>query len=239
MIYVDAHCHADEYSIEKLSAMISKYSMKIVGVSVDYDSAIRILDYGDKLDNFIPCVGIHPWYIEKVNELDITKIFDLISRVKCVGEVGLDTRFAATTIDKQREIFIEFLEIARDNDLVLNLHSVDTWREMLELLVKYDINKAIFHWYTGPISLLKEINDSGYMISINPAVKFQKKHLRVLEKAPLEMILTESDGPYQYRGVNLTPEMIPEVINIISDVKEIEVKDVVRIIYKNFEKLFT
>jgi len=238
MTYVDSHCHADEYSLEKLRAIISKYGMKIVGVSVDYSSALKILNYSNKLNNFIPCIGIHPWYVEKASDLDIMKLLDLVNNVKCIGEVGLDTRFVAKTIDKQREIFIKFLEVARDYDLVLNLHSVDTWREILELLVKYDINRAVFHWYTGPINLLREINDSGYKISINPAVKFQKKHLEVLEKASIEMIVTESDGPYLYKGLNLTPEMIPEVINFISKIKEIEEKDVIKVIYNNFEKLF-
>ncbi len=239
MHLVDSHCHADEYSLEKIKEITHKYDMVIVGVSVDYNSSLKILNYSKKISRLIPCVGIHPWYLKKVSESDITKVFDLVSNVKCIGEIGLDSRFASETINKQRELFLKFLEIARDNKLTLNLHSVDTWREVLELLVRYDIEKAVFHWYTGPIDLLNDINDAGYKISINVALKFQKKHLKVLENAPIEMIVTESDGPYLYRGQNLTPEMIPELVDIISRVKEIDKKEVIRIVYRNFEELFT
>ncbi len=235
---VDVHCHADEYSIHRLREFIYKFKMIIVGVSVDLKSSLKILEYSKELNNFIPCVGLHPWYVDKLSEDGIDEVFRLSRNIKCIGEVGLDTRFVPKTIEKQRDIFRKFLEIGSEEDTVFNLHSVDTWREVLELLRRYDISKAIFHWYTGPINLLKDINDAGYFISINPSVKFQKKHKKVLEKAPIEMILTESDGPYLYKGYNLSPEMISESIDIIAEIKGLERKEAVEIVYRNFEKIF-
>ena len=238
MMLVDAHCHADEYSIDRLKYFIERYNMVIVGVGMDYASSLKILEYSKQLSNFIPCVGIHPWNIGKISDDELDNIIQISTEVKCLGEIGLDTRFAGDTIDKQRVIFQRFLEIAPERNLILNIHSVDTWKEILDLLIKYDIKGAVFHWYSGPQNLLREIASEGYFITINPAVKFQKKHRRVLEAAPLEILLTESDGPYLYRGVNLSPELIPETLREIAAVKEIDVKEIVKIIYNNFRRLF-
>jgi len=57
----------------------------------------------------------------------------------------------------------------------LNIHAAGTWKEVLEYLIKYDINRALIHWYTGPIDLVKEIERLGYYISINPALKVGQK----------------------------------------------------------------
>lgn len=238
MKLVDVHCHADEFKRERLKDFIDRLNMIIVGVGVDYKTSLKVLNYSRELNDFIPCIGVHPWYVNKVGETELKELIALTRDMKCIGEIGLDTRFASKTIKIQRKIFGLFLEIARENKAVLNIHSVDTWREVLELLVKHDINRAIFHWYTGPIDLLREINDAGYKISINPSVRFQKKHMKVLKEAPIEMIVTESDGPYQYRGYYLTPEMIPDTIKIIARVKGMDEEDVISAIYENFRELF-
>jgi len=241
MRLVDAHCHADEYTTSVLKDFIDKLNLTIVGVGINYASSLKIVEHARVLSHFIPCIGIHPWEVGKIQENEVEKIIDLLfkNKIKCLGEIGLDMRFARDTIGKQREIFKTFLEVARENDLILNIHSVDTWREIFELLIKYEIRGAVFHWYSGPQDLLERLSEEGYFITINPAVKFQKKHRGILKAAPLEILLTESDGPYNYRGYNLSPPLIPELLAEIARVKEIEKKDAVKIVYSNFKRLFS
>jgi len=52
------------------------------------------------------------------------------------------------------------------------------------------------------------------------------------------MILTESDGPYQYRGKFLTPAEIPSLVSFIARVKQTHQKRVRRAIYENLKKIF-
>ncbi|HDD56745.1 MAG TPA: hypothetical protein ENG18_01845 [Nitrososphaeria archaeon] len=104
-------------------------------------------------------------------------------------------------------------------------------------MLKMDVRRALFHWYTGPIRLLKDIGEAGYYISINPAVKIQPKHRRILENAELEMIITESDGPYNYRGLKLKPTMISDLIEFISNIKDVDRISLEKIIERNFERL--
>ncbi|RLG08810.1 MAG: TatD family deoxyribonuclease, partial [Thaumarchaeota archaeon] len=138
---------------------------------------------------------------------------------------------------RQKEVFKKFCSLASEYDLPVNVHARAAWRDALEILEKFEVEKAVIHWYTGPIEFLEEIAQDGYMITINPAVKIQEKHRRVLEEAELNLILTESDGPYRYRGLDLKPELIGDLLRFISEVKKIDEEALESVIASNFRRL--
>jgi len=218
---VDAHCHLHEIG--------RKYNFIIIAVSDDLESSRRTISLAG--ENVIPCIGIHPWEVDRAKESDLEEIERMADRVRCLGEIGLDRR--RPNYRKQVEFFKRMLSTARDLDLSVNLHSLDSWREVLELLDKYEIRRANFHWYTGPLDLLEEMEERGYFISINPAVSVQGKHMDVLRAAPMDMILAESDAPYVYRGIELKPEMVRDVIRIIAREKSISEAEAENTVYEN------
>lgn len=236
--YVDSHCHLYEYSGSEVKEFTRCFL--IAAVSDDVHSSIKTLTMASKYNNVIPCVGIHPWEIGSTPREHIGKIMDLVSKyeVKCLGEIGLDRKFVPETIDRQREFFTQLLQIARDYDLTVNIHAVNTWIEVLGLLRKYDIERAVFHWYTGPLELIDEIISAGYYISINPAYTIQEKHRKVVDYVDLEYMVTESDGPYNYRGLKLNPEMIKETVKYIAEIKNLNAEETRNVIYENFKKIF-
>ncbi len=236
--YIDAHCHAAGYE-EGDWALIDESNTLIMAVSEDMESSKKTLELAGKLGIITPCIGVHPWNIEEASFKDIEFIEKTISEGKafCVGEVGLDLKFTPQTIDRQRVFFKEFLRIARDYDAILNLHAVGAWREVYDLVVKYDVNRAIFHWYNGPLDLINDIIGSGYAVSINVAAKMQDKHIEVIENVPLVCMLTESDGPYKYRGVRLSTIMIPELVELIAEIKSVSEEVVRETIYNNYLRI--
>lgn len=238
MVYVDAHCHAYEFEEEEITNFTKE--IFIAAVSDDLESSYKTIKLASKHKNIVPCIGIHPWEIGKTSREHLEEILTLIVKfgVKCLGEVGLDRKFTPETIDRQREFFNFFLQLARDYELSMNIHAAHTWKEVLDLLRKYEIEKAVFHWYTGPLELIDEITSSGYMISINPAYKIQEKHRKVIEHLNLEYMLTESDGPYSYRGLMLNPEMIKDTVLFISNIKRIQVNELIETLHKNFVSIF-
>nr|MCG2894676.1 TatD family hydrolase [Vulcanisaeta sp.] len=231
MLY-DAHTHLHEF----LDNRIEEFSREIVmvGVSDDYPSSKRTLDLAEKFSNVIPCVGIHPWNVDKVSIDELRQLERLVSEAGCIGEVGLDRRFVPQTFDRQLEFFRTFVEWARDYDLPLNIHAPDAWRDALELIRRSDVNKALFHWYTGPLNLLGEIRDYGYYISINAAIKIQEKSRLVAREAPLDIILLESDGPYEYRGITLEPPMVKDAALIVAEIKGVHLDELWDRVRENF-----
>ena len=232
--YVDAHCHVYGISEERLKKLTDE--IIIVGVSEDLKTSRTVIELGKKFPNIIPMIGVHPWNVNKVPYKELQDVVALVKEAKGFGEIGLDGK--TKNFEKQLDFLERFLEVANEYDLPVNLHTRAAWQEVINLLFKYEIKKAIFHWYSGPIEFLRDMEAQGYMITINPSVVFQEKHLKVLERAPLSIILTESDGPYRYRGKFLTPAEIPELVAFIARVKQTQQKRVRRAIYENLKKIF-
>ena len=239
---VDAHCHLHEYEDGEIENQISKLGILVIAVSDDYASSIRTLELSKKYDWVIPALGFHPWEItgDRLDEVEdiVNLIYENKDRVRILGEIGLDRRFRYETIVYQTEVFKRFLEVARELNLGATIHSVNTWHEVLLLLQRYDIPIAIFHWYTGPLELLKEIRDRGYAISINPAVIVQEKHRKVVKEAPPDILLIESDGPYNYRSLHLGPHLLWRTIEEIAKIRNLTIDEVVEVIYSNTYRIF-
>lgn len=235
--YVDCHCHLHEFTEIKIQEFLKEFT--IVAVSDDEPSSLKTIRLSEMYDNVIPCVGVHPWVIDKVSSDEIERVLKLVDKVPCIGEVGLDTKFVPETIERQREVFEKFVKLAKEYDLVLNIHAAGTWKEVLEYLIKYDIDRALIHWYTGPINLLKEIEKLGYYISINPAIKIQEKHKKIVQIISINNLLVESDGPYNYRGLELEPILIKEyLIQEIAELKGLNPEIILEKVIENFRKLF-
>jgi len=232
---VDAHCHCHELgNLDDLADVV-------LAVSDDYDSSVKTVELAEQLsDRVIACVGVHPWEIDHGRVDDVEKVMGLISKrdvIRCVGEVGLDKRFVPRSFGTQLNVFRRFLAVAREYDLVVNVHAPDAWRDVVEELRRADIDRAVIHWYTGPLDLIDEIVDLGYFIGINPAAKIQRKHVEVIRHVPRHAVVTESDAPYEYRGLRLMPSLIRDTLTLISQIWGISVEDVREQIYSNFRRL--
>ena len=225
-MYYDAHCH---YSYLKKNYE----SFIIAAVSMDYKSSVDTLSL--RSSNILAGVGIHPW---KVHEEALENVLPLIQKADFIGEVGLDYRYAKAGKELQIKYFEKFTEIASVQNKLINVHALDAWEDAFKILQTYSVKKAIFHWYTGPITLLKDIEGAGYFITVNPSVTFQKRHQEVVSKTPIEIILTESDGGYEYKGRMLDPIYISEAIKEISKIKGIGEEEVKEVVERNFKKAY-
>lgn len=239
MKIIDAHCHAylfDKNYLKELKDFI------IIGVSDDIESIKATVELSREFDFIIPSIGYHPWKLKsKLKEDEKRFIYDLINRtdIKVLGEIGLDKKFVPETYDKQLEALNFFINLSKEFDLSLNLHAPDAWREVLNILIKNDIGKAYFHWYTGPIELIDIIKEYGYFIGINPALKIQEKHRKVLEYVDLRYILLESDGPYNYRNIYLEPKILLNTLEEISRIKGVSKEYLLNIFEKNFKRFIS
>ena len=236
MRYVDAHVHLHEFDRESAARFAEKFIL--IAVSDDYESSLKTLELAHAL-KVHPCVGVHPWEAHKVSDEEVSRTLKLLEREEAIsiGEVGLDKKFVPKTFERQLEIFRKFLKAAEELSLLVNIHAAGAWKEVLEELERHNIERAIFHWYTGPLSILEKIVEKGYMLTVNPAIKIQNKMRKIVKEAPLSAILTESDGPYNYRGINLTPEMIPDTVKTIAQIKGLNQQTVAEKIHQNAKKI--
>lgn len=227
MIYYDAHCH--------YSNLNKKYrDFIIAAVSVDYLSSLKTL--GLKSSKVLAGVGVHPWQVGKTN---LKKVIELIDKADFIGEVGMDFKYSSASRKKQEEVFLEFVNKSKETGKTLNVHAYAAWNDTFRLLIKNDVKRAILHWYNGPIELLNDIEGAGYFITINPSFTYKEKHKKILEKAPIEIILTESDGGYVYMNRMLEPTDIKKAFKEFCKIKSVKTEEMQEIIKRNFKKAFS
>jgi TatD DNase family protein len=193
-----------------------------------------------------PALGIHP--SEITNEYSTISL-DFIEKNahKCVsiGEIGLDywykeARKNKGVREKQRQIFVEQLIIAKENEKPVSIHSRGSWQDALNITKKNGSENAIFHWYSGPIDVLREILDLGYYISATPAAEYSKHHRLSLENAPIEKIVIETDAPVFNRKLQRTsePKDLSITLKALSELKDLPTKEVAEETTKNAKKIF-
>ena len=238
--YYDMHVHLHEYADNELEEL-AREDITLVAVSEDAESLRRTVEIAETMDNVVPCAGYHPWNFRSggsISEaLEVARLAYHLD-LTCIGEIGLDKKFVPReTWHAQVLVARSFLEVAAEVGGYVTLHSPYAWREMLLLLLEAGVEKAMFHWYTGPVDLAYAIISYGYYISINPAVKIQEKHQRVAERVPLESMVFESDGPYNYKGLRLDPIMIRETAEIVSKLKGVPQGEVLERVAWNSERL--
>ena len=205
MELIDSHCHLEE--IENLEATIDKAKsvgvVAIVAVGSDYQSNNQILKIAEKYRGFVyPALGIHPARLEasRINQ-NLEFIEDHLTEAKGIGEVGLDYHKRITEIapkELQKSALREILAIARKHQKPVIIHSRYAWRDSLALVEEAKVEKAVFHWYTGPSSILKDIVSQGYFISATPAAEYHQEHRRAVKAISLENLLIETDSPVGY-----------------------------------------
>jgi TatD DNase family protein len=222
---IDTHAHLEE--IENLEQVLSQAKkvglIAIMAVGSDIESNTKVLKISEEYRGFVyPALGWHPWYI-KESEIDASLEFIRanIDSAVAVGEVGLDYHKRVRAIadkDLQKKVLGGLLKIAKEHDKPALIHSRYAWRDALDAVVGAGLEKAVFHWYTGTSSVLREIIDRGYYISVTPAVEYHEEHRRAVKEVPLERMLLETDSPVVYqRGRELEFKSTPaDVVKSLS-----------------------
>ncbi len=202
---IDTHAHLDE--IENLEAALTQAKeaglAAIVAVGSDMASNKKTLEIAELFPGFVyAALGWHPWYI-KESEIDANLEFIKanIDKAAAIGEVGLDYHKRVRAVadkDLQKRALRELLKIAKDYTKPALIHSRYAWRDALDLVQEAGLAKAVFHWYTGTSSVLRDIIDGGYYISVTPAVAYHEEHRRAVKETPVTQLLLETDCPVVY-----------------------------------------
>ena len=202
---IDTHAHLDE--IENLEQTLNQAKeaglTAIIAVGSDIASNVKVLEISRKYPAFVyAALGWHPWYIKEAEiEASLEFIRANIDKTAGIGEVGLDYHKRVRAIadkDLQKQALRGLLKIAKEHDKPAMIHSRYAWRDAYDMVKETGLKKAVFHWYTGTTSVLRDIINSGYYISVTPAVEYHEEHRRAVKETPLEQLLLETDCPVVY-----------------------------------------
>lgn len=202
---VDTHAHLDE--MPDVSAAIERAReagvIAIVAVGTDYDSNNRVLQIAAAHPGFVfPALGMHPQNLGRSDEINLRFIEEHAESAVAIGEIGLDYHkksLGRTGKDRQKQVFRDVLEIARRAAKPVSIHSRYSWQDCLTIAEESGINRAVFHWYTGPMKVLRGFLSAGHFASATLAAEYHHEHRRAIRETPLEQLMLETDAPVVYR----------------------------------------
>jgi TatD DNase family protein len=225
---IDSHAHLEE--LDGLGSAIDRAKengvVGIVAVGSDYQSNSRVLEIATKYRGFVyPALGLHPgmlYQAESSLEREIQFIEDHLHDAVAIGEVGLDYHkrvLSNTSKDRQHSVFSTLLSLGRKQRKPVIIHSRYAWRDSFALTKGAAVELAVFHWYTGPSNVLREILDAGYFVSATLAAEYHAEHRRAVKETPLDRLLLETDCPVAYQGHRSEPADVTRSLQAAADLK--------------------
>jgi TatD DNase family protein len=250
MDLIDTHAHLDE--IEDIQQTIDNAKkaglVAVIAVGCDIASNVKTMEIADGYPDFVyPALGYHPESIKESEiETNLDFIRENIDKAVAIGEIGLDyAKWVRASSDKdlQKQVFKELLKIAKDNDKPVCIHSRYAWRDALDAVVESGVVKAVFHWYTGTSSVLRDIIAHSYYLSVTPAVEYHEEHRRAVREAPLDRLLLETDSPVVYaRGregeFNASPADVLRSLKGAAALRGMSEAEIAEVTTQNARRLF-
>lgn len=267
MKFVDVHTHLDHERFSKdVDDVVERFKgaggKLIVQSGVNPETNRKSLELSQKYDIVNCSFGIYPidalameiksgeasGFVRDMGgfvvEEELAWIEKHSDNCVAIGEIGLDYNWKEFQTDdmreKQKEVFKKVLKLAKKLDKPVVIHSRKAESDAIEILEELEMKKVIMHSFNGKKSLIRRCVENGWSFSI-PAVIMRLEHFKMLvEMAPLENLLTETDAPYlsPIAGERNEPANVIVTVKEIARIKEIGEEGVARQIFINTKKLF-
>lgn len=244
----DTHAHYDDEAFqedreEMLAQMVPGGINRIVNVGASIRGVQASQELAEKYPFIYAAVGIHPDEVGALDEQKLLWLYELCRRPKtvAVGEIGLDYYWDKETHEFQKLWFIRQLQMAKDTNLPVNVHSREAAKDTLDIIKAEHAGTTggIIHCFSSSPEMAMEYVRLGYYIGIGGVVTF--KNARVLKevaaRVPLERIVLETDCPYlapaPHRGKRNSSLYLPLVAAEIARIRGIETEEVEAVTYQN------
>ena len=247
MNYLDSHTHLNDEAYdndlnEVLDRMVQRNVTRAMLINLSFDDYQKTLNIKHDNIEFKKAIGVFPEYTD-ISEEDFNKFCELMKECDAVGEIGLDYHWYADTKEKQKELFIRQIKVAKDLNKPIIVHARDSLKDAYDILKEYRC-KGVLHCYSGSKEMAKEFVKLGYYISIAGPITWKnaKEPLEVVKNVPLDRLLIETDCPYltpaPNRGKRNEPSYVVDTAKRIMEEINVDEETFLKQINENYDTLF-
>lgn len=260
MIFVDSHCHidgkefdADREDVIRRADEAGVRAMLVVGTGEadDFENFERAVRVAEQYENIFASIGVHPHDAKTFDaeaEKRLIALAKSSTKVIAWGEIGLDFYYDHSPRDVQAEVFRRQIQIAKDLNLPIIIHSRDADEETVEILSQEcsdeNFRGGIMHCFGGTAKMAEDLMKIGFLISFAGNVTFKKaENLREAARiVPLERLLIETDCPFltpvPFRGKRNEPMYVVETARFLAEFYGIELETLAKQTTRNFMEFF-
>jgi len=248
----DTHAHIDDPSYredfqEVITRMKSAGISRVTNVGYDLPSSRRSVKLAQDYDFIYAAIGVHPHNAEGVTAETLKELLELAKQPKVVawGEIGLDYYRDLSPRPIQKEVCIQQIKLANEVGLPIVIHNRDAHQDILEIVKAHPpLYGGVFHCYSGSWEMAEILLKLGFYLSFAGPVTYKNaRHtVEVAKHVPLDRILVETDSPYltpePRRGKRNEPTYVREVVNKLSEIKNLNFENVAFQTMHNAETVF-
>lgn len=252
---IDTHAHYDDEQFDPDRNELLK-SMEAGGIGLIVDAGSTVASWGKivKLTEEYPfmygAIGVHPDEVGSLDDEQFARMSDLLDldKIIAVGEIGLDYYWdkEPKVRDRQKYWFARQLELARETDLPVIIHSRDAAKDTLEVLQEKRAQelKGVMHCFSYTKETAEKILDWGWYFGIGGVLTFKngKKLREAVEIIPLDRILLETDCPYlapePNRGKRNDSRNLAYVVSALAGLKGVSEEEAIEITQQNARRFF-
>lgn len=249
----DTHAHYDDEAFnEDREAVIKSLAAAGVETVVNIGASMASSETTLELTRNYPFIygtaGVHPSETAELDEEKFQRLKEIVREPKivAVGEIGLDYYWEKPAHDIQKNWFERQLELAREVNLPVVIHSREAAKDTLEIMkaAKAGDMGGVIHCFSYGKDMAREYLDMGFFLGIGGVLTFKnaKKLREVVEYAPMAQLVLETDSPYMApepnRGKRNTSANLPYVVNMMAEIKGLSPEDVIASTEKNARRLY-
>ena len=243
---IDTHCHLDcaEFANDR-DAVVERAraagvtELVVPAVATDHFAAVRACCA--RYAGCRPAYGIHPLYVGDVRdpERELAALRDWLGSELdgplpplAVGEIGLDFYVAGHDVERQQQLFIGQLAIAREFDLPVLLHVRRAVDAVLKALRRAGVRGGIAHAFNGSRQQADEFMRLGFKLGFGGAMTYPgSTRIRQLAVSlPLEAIVLETDAPdippYWLDGARNEPAELAAMARTLAELRGVSTDEI-------------
>ena len=250
-MYIDTHAHYDSSKFDPdrgavLGSLPAAGIDAVIDPGCDEASSRAALALAERYPFVYAAVGWQPEEWESWDMYSPAVVRELAAHAKCVaiGEIGLDYYWDREHKEIMYEMFVTQIELALELNKPVIVHDRDAHADCLDIVGRYPALRGVFHCFSGSREMAEELLKRGWYLGFDGPVTYKnaRKALEVLEAAPLERILLETDSPYlppaPFRGRRNDSTLLRYVAEKIAEVKRVPVEELAAASSENARRLF-
>ena len=249
-MFFNTHTHLNSEQLydqrdEYIRRAIDNGVQELVVAGYDLESSKKAVAIANEYPFIYATVGISPNDCLNTTDEDLCVIEELLMNPKVValGEIGLDYYWDEVPRDKQKDVFVKQINVAKKYNKPIVIHSRDAYEETYDIL-KEAKHFGIMHCYSGSLEMARRYIEIGFEISLAGPVTFKNAKVpkSVAQNIDINHLMIETDCPYltphPFRGKQNEPANVVYIASEIANLKNMDIDDVGRITSFNAKKIF-
>lgn len=249
----DTHAHYDDDAFDNdrdtlLSSLAENGIEAVVNIGASIRTTKNTLELMKKYPFVYGAVGVHPSESTELNEhlMDWLKHAAGEDKVVAIGEIGLDYYWKEPEPEIQKHWFVRQLELAREVNLPVVVHSRDAAKDTLDIIQAERAGElgGVIHCFSYSVEMAREYLNLGFYLGIGGVLTFNnaKKLKEVVSYMPMDRIVLETDCPYlapvPNRGKRNSSLNLPYVVDAISQIKGVPAEEVIAVTTENAKRMY-